>query len=96
MKRRFQFTDTDKDRYLTNRYPVIPRSDRDLFIISRAGDRLDLLAQRFYETPEAWWIIAEANQIGKGTLVIPPGLQIRIPDNGMTYLDLLEQAEEEK
>ena len=96
MKRRYQFTDTDKDRYLTNRYPVIPRSDRDLYIISRTGDRLDLLAQRFYETPEAWWIIAEANQIGKGTLVIPPGLQIRIPDNGMMYLDLLEQAEEEK
>ena len=96
MKRRYEFTDKESDRYLTSRYPVIPKSDNDLYIISRVGDRLDLLASRFYETTEAWWIIAEANQIGKGTLVIPPGLQIRIPNINMPYRDMLEQAEGEK
>jgi phage tail protein X len=96
MKRRYEFTDIDQDRYRSSRYPEIPRSDNDLFIISRTGDRLDLLANRFYGSAEAWWILAEANQIGKGTLVVPPGMQLRIPDSTMSYRDMLEQAEEEK
>jgi len=96
MKRRYEYTEIDQDRYRSSRYPVIPRSGNDLYIISRTGDRLDLLANRFYGTPEAWWILAEANQIGKGTLVVPPGIQLRIPDSAMPFLDMLEQAEEER
>ena len=41
-------------------------------------------------------IIAEANNIGKGTLQIPAGVQIRIPDPALFYNNLLEEAEEEK
>lgn len=27
----------------------------------KAGDRLDLLAHRFYRTPRKWWLICDAN-----------------------------------
>lgn len=27
----------------------------------KAGDRLDLLAQKFYRSPRKWWLICDAN-----------------------------------
>ena len=36
-------------------------------------------ANQYYKNADLWWIIAQANHIGKGTLVVEPGLQIRIP-----------------
>lgn len=46
----------------------------------KEGDRLDLLAQKFYRTPRKWWLIADANP----GLMVPddllvPGRQIVIP-----------------
>ena len=66
-------------RYNTLPLPVIPVRDTDLYIISREGDRLDSLSQQFYSTPEFWWVIAQANALGKGSLAVQPGVQIRIP-----------------
>ena len=66
----------------------------DLYIFSRDGDRLDNLANDFYKDPRYWWIIAQANNLGKGTLTIPSGLQIRIPfpiDNLLTDLREVEE-----
>jgi nucleoid-associated protein YgaU len=37
------------------------------------------LAYAYYKDPTLWWIIAEANNIGKGDLLVPVGKQIRIP-----------------
>ena len=36
-------------------YPVIPKSIDDFYVISRPGDRLDLLSQEFYKTPAYWY-----------------------------------------
>lgn len=70
----------DNDRLSTTRYPKFPRKATDLYIVSRELDRLDQLAAEFYEDPRYWWVLAEANpQLGKGTLLVPPGLQLRIP-----------------
>ena len=93
---RYKFTKKHSDirAYKTSLIPKIPVQDTDLFIISRDGDRLDLLANEFYRDTSYWWVIAEANGIGKGTTIIEPGNQIRIPfpiDN--TILDLLENTE---
>ena len=60
-------------------YPPIPKHEDDIYIITRDSDRLDLLAGQYYEDVTLWWIIASANNIGKGTLVLKPGQQIRIP-----------------
>jgi hypothetical protein len=60
-------------------YPKIERSIDDIYIRARLGDRLDQLAYEYYNDVSLWWIIAEANGIGKGTLAVPTGKQIRIP-----------------
>jgi hypothetical protein len=77
---RYKFTAIDNKRYQTARYKLPPRSINDKYIISREGDRLDLLATEFYDDPRWWWILAEANNLGKGSMYVPPGIQIRIPD----------------
>ena len=86
-----------KVAYKTSTIPRIPIQESDLFIISREGDRLDLLSFEFYNTISYWWVIAEANGIGKGTTVIEPGMQIRIPNpiEGMIR-DLIFDAEENR
>ena len=62
-------------------YPSIPSSPNDTYIIAAPGTRLDVLAFTYYGNVNNWWIIAEANGIGKGTFTIKPGLQLRIPSN---------------
>ena len=96
---RYQATKIHKHKrcYMTTMIPTIPEQESDLYIIAREGDRLDLLANEFYNDISKWWVIAQANHIGKGTTVIEPGIQIRIPhpiDN--TLLDLIMEAEENR
>jgi len=62
-------------------YPEIPLSENDYYVISTAGDRYDILAQKFYNDYTLWWIIAAANNSEKASLVLQPGVQIRIPYN---------------
>jgi nucleoid-associated protein YgaU len=51
----------------------------DTRIISQEGDRLDLLAKEYYGDETFWFVIARSNNLGKGTMVIPPGTIVRIP-----------------
>ena len=61
--------------------PVYDRDARDTYFYSREGDRLDLLANEFYGDVTLWWVIASANNLGKGTFTIAPGRLIRLPYN---------------
>ncbi len=63
----------------TTHYPDIQPSNSDIFIISNETDYLDTLAFKYYNDPTLWYIIAIANNIGKGRMSIEPGLQLRIP-----------------
>tara|TARA_B100000287_G_C20353821_1_gene670953 strand:- start:80 stop:376 length:297 start_codon:yes stop_codon:yes gene_type:complete len=65
--------------YKTTIYPRIKKQNSDIYITSKYGDRLDVLAHKYYKNADLWWIIAQANHIGKGTLVIEGGIQLRIP-----------------
>lgn len=86
-----------KVHYQTAMMPTIPIQDTDYYIISRDGDRLDLLANEFYNDISYWWVIAEANDIGKGTTVIEPGIQIRIPNPILANLvELIYKAEQDR
>jgi len=77
---RYQSTSKiNDDRYNTTRYPAFPKLPTDLYIISRELDRLDLLSNEFYEDPRFWWVLAKANNLGKGSLDVPAGIQLRIP-----------------
>jgi nucleoid-associated protein YgaU len=70
-----------KRTFQTTTYPVISPSDSDIIIISEEGDYLDSLAHKYYQDPSLWWIIARANNIGRGKFSIPVGTQLRIPTN---------------
>lgn len=76
-----KYTDTGKLAYKSTLYPDIEFSSSDIIITSVDGDRLDLLAYKYYKDCSLWWIIAQANSLGKGTLIIPPGMNLIIPTN---------------
>ena len=69
--------------YKNIEYPEIPVSTSDIYIVSKTTDRLDLLANDYYNDPKLWWIISKANpgKISRDSFFIDPGLQIRIPIN---------------
>ncbi len=67
--------------YKNVRYPEIPESPNDVWVITEWGDRLDLLANTFYGDITLYWIIAIANPnyVNFGSIYINEGTQIRIP-----------------
>jgi len=85
-----------KLNYQTTRYPEVPLNDNDTYVYSTQGDRFDILANQYYGDQSLWWVISIANTATAGTslpsdlpqdsLIIPEGLQIRIPAN---YVDVL-------
>jgi phage tail protein X len=71
-----------KQLYQTVIYPEIPLNENDTYVYTTQGDRFDLLAQRYYGNQSYWWIISSANpSIPQNSLIIPEGIQIRIPVN---------------
>ena len=84
---RYQFTNISNDKTKNFRikkstlYPKIGIESNDILIYSKEGDTLWSLAYKYYDDITMWWIIAQANHIGKNSQVIRPGIQIRIPQN---------------
>ena len=70
-----------KEVYVTSRYPEVPITSDDIYVYTVQGDRFDVLAQQYYKDSSLWWIISIANtdKLPQNSLVIPEGLQIRIP-----------------
>ena len=62
-------------------YPKISLSDQDKFTYPIDGERLDNVAFRYYGDASLWWVIAQANNLGKGRTILNPNFQIRIPGN---------------
>lgn len=85
---RYQYIPITKDsdnnvRYYKNsKYPQVPVSQDDIYVITVFGDRLDLLAKQYYGDSSLWWIISIANDsLKQNSIFIPIGTQIRIPLN---------------
>lgn len=73
---------SNKRYYAENKYPEIPFSENDIWVITTIGDRYDLLAQQFYGDKSLWWLIPLANNnINKNSLYPPVGIQLRIPSD---------------
>ena len=70
--------------------PTIADMEDDVYIITSVTDRLDSLSFKYYGNAKYWWVIAVANNLGKGTLVVEPGIQIRIPANPSTIINEVE------
>ena len=82
--------DTDRKRryYSPLLPPTIEKDDTDIYVVTQVGDRLDLLAQQYYNQAELWWIIVAANPtLRKDSLFLEPGLQLRIPADFNDALD---------
>ena len=67
--------------YVTSRYPEVPVTSDDVYVYSVQGDRFDVLAQQYYKDSSLWWVISIANTdiLPQNSLIIPEGIQIRIP-----------------
>lgn len=77
--------------YRDSKYPRISLSSSDIYVITTTGDRLDLLAQQYYNDSSLWWIISIANEdLPQNSLFIPVGTQLRIPSDVATILSEYE------
>jgi hypothetical protein len=72
-------TSSDKTRLQTTILPNIV-GNNDTYIETITPERLDTLANQFYNDASLWWVIAAANGIGKGTIRVPIGMILRIPN----------------
>jgi phage tail protein X len=90
-----------KTVYKTSRYPEVPLSENDVYVYTTQGDRFDTLAQQYYSDSSLWWVISIANTgdagantltgLSQNSLVIPEGVQIRIPDNPIQVYNVFNQ-----
>ena len=67
-------------------YPNIPLRDDDVYVATETGDRLDTLANYFYNNSSLWWIIATANNIHDAKFSFPDGTILRIP---IQYIEIV-------
>jgi hypothetical protein len=80
-------TNENTTRLSTMIIPVPDFSSQDIYIQTSSPERLDKLAQTFYGDSTKWWIIANANALGKGTIMVPKNKTLRIPpDDNMLNL----------
>ena len=76
-------------RYYANvMYPNLPLHPEDTYLIAAGGDRYDTLALQFYSDSSLWWIIASANNSERASLVVKPGVQLRIPADKQAVIQL--------
>ena len=77
-----QYRENNKRYFKYIKYPNISLSVNDIYAVTVEGDRLDLIANQFYNDVDLWWIITTANPdiIRRDSFNLKPGLQIRIPD----------------
>jgi hypothetical protein len=85
-----------KRYYLTLQFTEIERTDTDIYINVKRGDRLDLISLYYYETTSDWWVLALANQLGKGSLMIPKAMQLRIPINTKDINNKMQKINQRK
>jgi hypothetical protein len=66
--------------YKTDIVTPIPSEDIPYYYVTQEGDRLDTISSLFYDTPNNWWVLAKANNLANGTIAIPAGTQLFIPN----------------
>jgi hypothetical protein len=70
----------NKKVYKTMLFPKIEKHIDDIYIRTLASDRLDSIAFSYYDDVTLWWVIAQANNIGKGSMQVEPGTILQIPN----------------
>tara|TARA_A100001391_G_C5064348_1_gene276817 strand:- start:146 stop:454 length:309 start_codon:yes stop_codon:yes gene_type:complete len=62
-------------------YPDIPERDTDIIHLVRYGERLELLAYRYYGDTALWWIISRANNLDPSDIGLKAATELRIPQD---------------
>ena len=76
------FYDSDHEmNYIAYLDTDVPVNDSDLVYKFKKGDRLDLLASKFYNDPQKGWLILQANPEYHHEFEIQVGDNIIIPKN---------------
>tara|TARA_R100001015_G_C4635368_1_gene204997 strand:- start:8311 stop:8610 length:300 start_codon:yes stop_codon:yes gene_type:complete len=83
-----------KMRYNQTLLSTIPKNPNDIYVITVVGDRLDLISNTYYGSPNFWWIIAAANNVGLGTTAVAGGIQLRIPAETGALATLMERLQQ--
>lgn len=71
-------------------FKKVPSLNSDIYIITQETDRLDTLANDFYNDPTLWWIIAHVNNLNSADIGVEPGIQLRIPADITSLMNLLK------
>lgn len=66
--------------YETTLLNKIPYETIPFYYTPRFNERLDNISNIFYKTPNNWWVIAKANNLANGTLAVPGGTRLLIPN----------------
>lgn len=75
------FIDTDNEHPYLDQVPTYLKEDKqDIIYRFVAGDRLDLLAERFYGDSQLHWVILYANPQYSNELEITEGAILTIPN----------------
>ena len=78
-----------KRYYKALKYPEIPLTFEDTYITTTSGDRLDNIANQFYDDVDLWWVISIANNASTQDSLFPPlDTYIRIPGN---YVEVIRE-----
>ncbi len=80
----YHVTGLDGVPHLCKKIRFIPPSAGVFRHTVREGDRLDLLAYRYYGDPEKFWLIVDANNVVLADDLLQPGRQIIIPPDTST------------
>lgn len=68
-----------------------PQQDDTTHVVS-SSDRIDLLADRYYQDARLWWVIAWANDLDILPTDMKENAQLRIPSKNYVQNTLLKKA----
>jgi hypothetical protein len=66
--------------YQTTLVSDIPEEIVPYYYTTRGNERLDNISNKFYRTPTNWWVLAKANNLANGTISVPNGTKLFIPN----------------
>lgn len=74
-------TEDNEKFYETRFLPDVERRPTDVIITVDKPQRLDRIAFQYYDDAKLWWVVAAANNIGRGDWNVSAGTRLRIPQN---------------